>query len=424
MASSPHLTALSRRLDALTETYKQTLASIHKIPRTPDPEDLSDLTSTIRDSLNSLTEDLDILNLSLEDVGGARPDSEESRQKLRLSVQAQRLGEDIRNARQSFRRTQIHVRRTEDAVRRREREERLKQLREPPRVDTPDSAHVQNGTPTSSQVLPARRKREEKQTEDDLLLNASSDVLGALRQTHALMASEVERSHFAAEILANSSRELEQLGDSYTDIDSMLKISKGLVTQLMKSNKSDTWYLLSARTFLLVVAAWLVWRRLLWGPTWWLLWLPLKVLYMTMMVIVSPLGVGRSVEVGEPVVGSGTGLKVMPSASEGSPRVDRGGKAPNIKVGRGGGAPAEDPSEDGSLSQKVGRMAEEAARIVRGDGTELEDSDEPRNAKKRVLEARDGMNAADMIDELEQSEDWQDAPEYVEVEAEQVRDEL
>jgi protein transport protein SEC20 len=227
MSSSSHLATFSRRLDTLTEAYKQTLQSIHKIPRTPDPEDLADLTSTIRDSLNSLSEDLDLLNLEIEDVGGARPDSEESKTKLRLSVQAQRLGEDIKNARQSFRRTQIYVKKAQENTLRTERDDRLRQLREPPRTEAPQSIET---TPTSSQVLlPSRRKREEKATDDDILVNASGDVLDALRQTHALMATELERSQFAQEILNQSSRELEKLNESYTDLDTMLKTSKGFV---------------------------------------------------------------------------------------------------------------------------------------------------------------------------------------------------
>jgi protein transport protein SEC20 len=413
MAGKHYLGTLSQKLDTLTESYKQTLQNIHKIPRTPDPDELADLTSTIRDSLNSLDEDLDLLNLSIEDIGGARPDSEESQQKLRLSVQAQRLNEDLKNARQAFRRTQIYVKKAEDTARRKERDERLRLLREPPRVATPTDDGTTSLSNSQTLLRPPSRKsnRKAEQTEDDLLVSASSDVLAALRQTHALMATEVERSHFAAEILSNSSRELEQLGESYTDLDSMLKTSKGLVTQLMKSNKSDTWYLLSARTLLMVVAAWLVWRRLLWGPTWWLVWLPLKMLYLSMMMITRPLiGLGSGSAIEEPGVDlGGRSMQVMSSGSV-VPGIVGDGKAPVVQVGQDD---AQDPSQDGSLSQKIGRLA---GKIVRGDGAELEESDEPRNPKKRFMDtSKDGPGAAPLIDELEveqqQDDEWQDARE-------------
>jgi protein transport protein SEC20 len=195
-----------------------------------------------------------------------------------------------------------------------------------------------------------------------------------------------------------------------------------LVTQLMKSNKSDTWYLMTARTFLLVVLVWLVWRRLLWGPTWWLLWMPLKIMYTTLMAIMGPFGV--SSDVGEPGAGTSS-LRIMPSASERPPAFAER-QAPYIQVGRGGGGggvpPAKDPSKHGSLSQKIGRMVEEAEKIVRGDGAVLKDSDEPRNPKKRVLDtAGEGLRASDIIDELEQEE--QPAADEANVDG-RVRDEL
>lgn len=419
---------LSHRLDNLTETYKQTLQSIHKIPRTPDPDDLSELTGSIRDALNSLTEDLDLLNLSLDELTGAsnttRPsdNSEDARAKLRLSVQAQRLGEDIRNARQSFRRTQIYARKADENARRREREDRLQQLRQPPRV--PEDDTPVDTTPTSSSILPARRRKGEERPpeEADVLVHASGDVLAALRQTHALLAGEVERSQFAAEVLAQSTRELEQLNTSYTDLDALLKTSKGLVSQLMRTRKSDTWYLTMARGFLLVVLGWLVWRRLLWGPTWWVLWLPMRILYATLMAMMAPLRMGRGAVKSGAVT---SGLKVMPSASERPSPVVAGGGARHIPVGRGGGGQprAQDPSKDGSLSQKIGKMVEQAEKVVRGDGVELEDSDEPRNPKKRVMEA------GDIIDELEhEHEESQDQPLEHQVDTDagesQMRDEL
>ncbi|KIW01775.1 uncharacterized protein PV09_06947, partial [Verruconis gallopava] len=427
MSSSQHVAAISRRLDALTEAYKQILQSIHRIPRTPDPDELEKLTSTIRDSLNDLSEDLEVLNVSLEDVGGARADSEESRQKLRLLVQAQRLAEDIKNARQTFRRTQIYMKKAEDTARRKEREDRLRQLRKLPNAaETPQEGECPSTTtttPSTSQVLPPRRKKDDRYVqENDALVNASSDVLTALRQTHALMATELERSQFAQEILDSSTRELEQLNESYTDLDTMLKTSKGLVTQLMKSNKSDTWYLLTARTFLLVVLAWLVWRRLLWGPTWWFLWLPLKIMYMTLATILSAFGLGRRLPDNSMV--SRSSLRVMPSASQGPPVVLNGRQAPYIKVGRGGGAsPPKDPSEEGSLSQKIGKMVENAEKVVRGDGSELVDSDEPRNPKKRVMDAsEEGLGAGDIIDSLDSREEEGPSPNAVG--GEEIRDEL
>lgn len=49
-----------------------------------------------------------------------------------------------------------------------------------------------------------RRKTQEKFTQGDLAVNASSDVTSALRRTHNLMQSELSRSQFAQETLGLS----------------------------------------------------------------------------------------------------------------------------------------------------------------------------------------------------------------------------
>lgn len=48
------------------------------------------------------------------------------------------------------------------------------------------------------------RKTQDKFTQGDLMVNASSDVTAALRRTHDLMQSELSRSQFAQETLGSS----------------------------------------------------------------------------------------------------------------------------------------------------------------------------------------------------------------------------
>lgn len=59
-------------------------------------------------------------------------------------------------------------------------------------------AGVQEG---NSNTVFGRRKGLEKLSQDEILLNASSDVTAALRRTHSLMLAELERSQFARETL-------------------------------------------------------------------------------------------------------------------------------------------------------------------------------------------------------------------------------
>lgn len=115
--------------------------------------------------------------------------------------------------------------------------------------------------------------------EDRQTVGASGNVTTALRQTHELMAAELSRSEFAHQTLTESSAALKQLNESYSSLDSMLASSRHLLGTLLRSQKSDTWYLQTALYMLLTTAAWLVFRRILYGPLWWLVWLPIRILF-------------------------------------------------------------------------------------------------------------------------------------------------
>ncbi|CAK7265238.1 Protein transport protein sec20 [Sporothrix epigloea] len=119
--------------------------------------------------------------------------------------------------------------------------------------------------------------------------SAAADVTAALRQTHARIAGEVGRSEFAAQTLAESSRALAELGDKYGsggassggDINSSLKSARTLVRGLVTAHKSDTWYLQTAMYMVAATIAWLLFRRLLYGPLWLLIWWPLRTIFGT-----------------------------------------------------------------------------------------------------------------------------------------------
>ena len=49
------------------------------------------------------------------------------------------------------------------------------------------------------------------------------------------------------------------------------------MSSLLRSQKSDTWYLETAFYILIGTISWLIFRRLLYGPLWWIIWLPLKI---------------------------------------------------------------------------------------------------------------------------------------------------
>jgi len=129
---------------------------------------------------------------------------------------------------------------------------------------------------------------------------------------------------------------------------------------------------------LLATIAWLIFRRFLYGPLWWLVWLPIKLSWRVSSSIVG--GIGGLLLSATGLVRSGTGpsttvlvstrtaLKVMPSAT-GRPSMFADGISQYVPVGAGGGGGNELPkrrklserSPQGSLSEMVGRMVEAAS---------------------------------------------------------------
>lgn len=134
-------------------------------------------------------------------------------------------------------------------------------------------------------------------------------MTSALRRTHDLIASELSRSEFAHETLTESSAALRQLDDSYGSLDSMLTKSRELLGTLLSSQKSDTWYLQTAFYMLATTAAWLIFRRLLYGPIWWLVLFPLRILFgigSTATKVIVPAGKSAPAQSG--TVGKGGGV--------------------------------------------------------------------------------------------------------------------
>ncbi|KAJ5592871.1 hypothetical protein N7537_009775 [Penicillium hordei] len=165
-----------------------------------------------------------------------------------------RLAEELKRTRGEFRTAQLQAKRNAELAKRKERELLL------------SGSHSKKKQPT------------EKFTQDDLVLNASNDVTSALRRTHQLMQAELSRSQFAQSTLEQSTAAISSLSESYSGLDTLLSSSRSLANSLLRSQKSDTWYLETAFYVLLATIGWLLFRRVFYGPLWWLVWLPLKLI--------------------------------------------------------------------------------------------------------------------------------------------------
>lgn len=167
-----------------------------------------------------------------------------------------------------------------------------------------------------------------------------------------MMAAELAKSDFAHNTLKESTEALAQLSDNYSSLDTMLSSSRALLGTLLKSQKTDTWYLQSAFYLLAVTVGWLIFRRLLWGPTWWLVWLPLKLLFRTTVGISRVVGLHGS-QVQSALESSSTHTNPQQQAYMNNENV------PTIQVGT---PPVESQTaeEDDTMLDKVGKIIDES----------------------------------------------------------------
>ncbi|KAH8732794.1 Sec20-domain-containing protein [Phaeosphaeriaceae sp. PMI808] len=410
--------SLTNRLATLSESNKANGQLIHRLakldfqpgsqPLNTDEGDVRlELSAEIHESLKSIEEELELLRQEVEDVvgsgnrGARRKDSKTEGERSRLTILLARLTEDLKASRSQYRKAQLTAKNNADRAKLKERELLF--------------SNLQSGSSTPSSTY-RQRKQAQGLSEGEVVAQASSDVTTTLRRTHQLMQGELSRSRFAQETLEQSTAALADLGDKYSDLNTLLTNSKNLVTTLLKSTKSDTWYLETTFYILITTVIWLVFRRWLYGPlTWCFLW-PLRIAFRVIFGVFGLVSASTAAKssVGNPAESS-TSLIVKPSATGDIPRWNSNpGAQPQhyVRVGGGGRGYMHggDPSPPNSYSQQVGKMAEQNQQqqqkeevpdhpqfrqprqeekegpVRRGDGTVLKESDKPRNPKKKMWE--------------------------------------
>lgn len=421
------LAQIAEQLAQLTETLKQTNALISRLSTLnfqPGSEPLDsentvrvELAQDIHDSLKQLEEDVGLLKEEAEDVTSTstshrRRDSERDREKTRLSAQVARIAEDIKHSRSRFRKAQLTAKKASETAKQRERELVFASLRTVPEENT--NGDVEGRQTPDLFAGRGRRQQHKFLSKDEQEVNASSDVTAALRRTHNLLSTEVSRSRFAQETFDESTAALAQLGEDYANLDTILTNSRNLLGTLLRSQKSDTWYLETAFYILIATLCWLFFRRILYGPfiklplfLWnvgivllrWIVLKPIWLFLTTTGVIttttVSASGRGSTRLTTTP---SRPPLIVQPSASGGIPRFEM---ADREAINRGGGVPAggggsgAKVGKDGErVSDQIGEMHDQSQQESegnvqrRGDGTILQErGDIPKNPKKKAFEA-------------------------------------
>ncbi|KAG5948392.1 hypothetical protein E4U53_006303 [Claviceps sorghi] len=280
------LRGLEERLTALQETTTQLRELIDRLAKLEfqpgavplDADDESSVSGELSAEIGQmLRTGLDEQELLTEEVLFARPEGEE---KTRLREGIARLGAELASCRCRFRKARLSARDSLAQARKLERRLLLRSYAVPAVPAAEDAPGRDARGPVATR--PARQHQHQHQSglsaEDRQAVGAGNDVTSALRRTHDLIAAELFRSEYAHQTLTESSAALRELDESYGSLDAMLASSRDLLGTLVRSQKSDTWYLQTALYMLMTTGAWLLFRRLLYGPMWWLVWMPLRVL--------------------------------------------------------------------------------------------------------------------------------------------------
>lgn len=447
---------LSAQLISLSDSLRTTTSLISKLaklqfqPGTASFEDDGgariELAQDIHESLKQLEEELEFLRQEADDYREQsslrrRRDSRAG-EEARVSAKVARVGEELVHSRQQFRNAQLAAKLASEKAKREEREALLQSYRrEAEQIAAPPGDSV-NGTKLSAtEGLFARRSKHQQQkqlTKDEILANASTDVTAALRRTHDLLSTELSRSRFAQETFDESTAALKDLGEEYNNLDSILSNSRNLLGTLLRSQKSDTWYLETAFYILISTLSWLIFRRFLYGPLYLLPrffinivlffanWIFLKPLF-ALLGLTGIVRTDSTPSISSTVLSSSTRtpLIIQPSATgraEPLPEKLRDRtKAGGVRAGAGGSGAkvGKDPEREiqrqqdelerlreqehileGELSESIGKIADKSGKqgektgqgeenvVRRGDGTILQDrGDVPKNPKKKTFEA-------------------------------------
>jgi len=391
--------SLSSRLRALENSCKQTLRQIQTLSNWAqkpgsDGTSRSDLADEIHQLLKEQEDSLEILRQELDEtpvsfgggwVGGGsvlRHDNEEDQERERNSTAVARLGEDLKSAHRAFRQAQLKSKRSEDAARQKER----------------DELFARRGTDSETRVS-TRRQGQGPLTQDELAINAANDVTASLQRMHRLMEGNLQQSEYAQQVLTESSEALAGLSENYSGVDGMLKSSRSLASQLFRSNKSDTWYLTTAFYMICATVAWLVFRRILYGPLWWLVYQPFRWIWWICATTLSSVGIFGGTKQTVSAVSSQREVTSGFNA-QGRPTFQPGAfRWMEVKAkGAGWGGPAQPPKQDDSMVEQIGKMAAESREDAGSGGTNIDDisneerrqqEEMPRNPKKRMMEQED-----------------------------------
>ncbi|KAG8981479.1 hypothetical protein FRB94_008779 [Tulasnella sp. JGI-2019a] len=202
-------------------------------------------------------DDIEIFTRELQRLETTAGDQETEKDRLRVNDWLEEMNEMIQQIRKDARGALLASKRTIDSQSRSYKDELLR-------------SNVTNTNPSS--------KEGEKLQGEDALMKAHNDVTDAFRRTTTLMQQELERSVLTSQMFDESSKTLQSTSDLYTAFGTLLNTSKALVTAMERSDWLDRLFIFSSLALFLMVAAYIVKKRLIdkgvWLAFWWVKYIP------------------------------------------------------------------------------------------------------------------------------------------------------
>ncbi|KAI1328291.1 Sec20-domain-containing protein [Xylariaceae sp. FL0255] len=401
---------LQDRLNALQDTTNQLKDLIQRLANfdfqpgsvpfnAPEDDNVgAELSSEINQILREQDEDLELLH---EDIEYSPPANEHDKNRLIAGVK--RLEVELKSCHKSFHKAQKEAKHNLRLAQQQEQKllytsftnprSRPPSLPPPPTTDDDVDDDTSNATAAHQQFTIRRKQKPfSEMSKEEQMISSGNDVTQSLRRAHEMMAAELAKSDYARNTLEASTATLGTLSENYSSLDTMLSSSRALLGTLLKSQKTDTWYLQSAFYLLVVTIGWLIFRRLLWGPTWWLVYLPLKLVFRTLFGVSNAVGLtgSRAVESSPSVQHAGVQQARMNNERVPTISVDR--QQPTAKP------QTADGNEGGDMIEEVGKIIDESSQQTgdyntgnheNGDGETMlreRGPEEVPNPKKRMME--------------------------------------
>lgn len=104
------------------------------------------------------------------------------------------------------------------------------------------------------------------------LLDKNKAITASLQTTRQMMSTSIMHTELNIDTIDQQSKDLSQLNDKFTDFNDLLNKSRAIVKFIQKQDRDDKNKIYLSLGFLAISCAWVIWRRILKMPVYFMLW--------------------------------------------------------------------------------------------------------------------------------------------------------